>query len=466
MSPKELAEQESETIFENDNVKFIEVLGYQAMEYYGSEYLTQYYRDKKSRGAKVFLVIDKKGDKNYEIFEPRYGQPQIQDFDGKIWDFGDVIKHHPDIALQVINLTASNTPYGILFKIKNGVEVDKWQLRDADNCFGNLVFNQKNPAKSMIELVFDESEFFDFFEFAEGDWDKKILESLFGGRYGGYGYEIFDNDWVYYEWKDGYILRNLNDENEKLLEKILIQASPTILDLKDEGDDKYYSSIAEFLGDNFSREAENIMDEYQDQLNEGADKRIKQYAISDIGDPFRDYGVLLKGESYFTNYVTTANILLSLYRITSVDKTSSIKELFETLGKDLNIMIGSYNEIGRESWDIDTETWNDVVKTNLESILENIAENPEKYEGTRKYGEVLQTLNKMGYEIGKFYKLPYNKSDSFRITNVNKENLRITLEHFIGNEGTVKSYSLEEFNNFLNSPELFEHLVRKLKRLL
>jgi hypothetical protein len=108
----------------------------------------------------------------------------------------------------------------------------------------------------------------------------------------------------------------------------------------------------------------------------------------------------------------------------------------------------------------------ETVKESFDKILEEIFDDPEKYEGARKYDEVLQTLNKMGYEIGKFYKLPYNKSDSFRIRDVNKENLRITLDHFIGDEGTVKSYSLEEFNNFLNSPELFESLVRKLKKML
>lgn len=465
MSPKELAEEQSETIFENDNVKFIEILGYQAMEYYGSEYLNQSYKPNKGRGGNIFLVIDKKGDKNYQIFEPRYGQPEILDFDGKIWDFGDVIKNHPDITLQVINLTASNTPYGVLTQIKYGKRVDRWDLRDADSCLSKIVFNEKNPGKSMIELHFDESEYFGFFEFTEGDWDKRILEGLFGGGYGGYGLEIFDGDWAYYEWKEGYIIRNINDENEKLLEEILIQASPTILDFKNKDDEKYYSSIAEFLSDNFSRESDNITNEYQEQLNEGADKKIKEYAISDIGDPFRNYGVFVKGNTYFTNYMTTVNILLSLYSITG-NKTASIPEMFENLGKSLDLNIGSYNEIGFESWDIDTEKWNDVVKTNLEEILVKIAENPEKYEGTRKYGEVLQTLNKMGYDIGKFYKLPYNKSDSFRITNVNKETLRITLEHFIGNEGTVKSYSLEEFNNFLNSPELFESLVRKLKKML
>lgn len=466
MSPKELAEEQSETIFENDNVKFIEILGYQAMEYYGSEYLNQSYKPNKGIGGNIFLVIDKKGDKNYQIFEPRYGQPQIQDFDGKIWDFGDVIKHHPDIALQVINLIASNTPYGILFKIKNGVEVDKWQLRDADNCFGSLVFNQKNPAKSMIELTFDESEFFGFFEFTEGDWDKRILESLFGGRYGGYGMEIFDNDWAYYEWKEGYIIQNINDENKKLLEEILIQASPTILDFKDNDNEKYYSNIAEFLSDNFKREADNITYEYQEQLNEGADEKIKEYAISDIGDPFRNYGVILKGDRYFTNYVTTISVILSLYNITGVDKTSSITELFEALGKSLDLNIGSYNEIGHESWDIDEEKYNEVVKTNLENILVEIAENPEKYEGTRKYGEILQSLDKMGYEIGRYYSLPYDNKKSFIINGINKENFRIILSYNDGKGFERRTYSLEEFNNFLQSPELFESLVKKLKKML
>jgi hypothetical protein len=318
----------------------------------------------------------------------------------------------------------------------------------------------------MIELTFDESEFFGFFEFTEGDWDKRILESLFGGRYGGYGMEIFDNDWAYYEWKEGYIIQNINDENNKLLEEILIQASPTILDLKDKDSDKYYSSIAEFLSDNFGSEADNITNEYQEQLNEGADKKIKEYAISDIGDPFRSYGVILKGDRYFTNYVTTISVILSLYNITGVDKTSSITELFEALGKSLDLNIGSYNEIGREIWDIDEEKYNEVVKTNLENILVEIAENPEKYEGTRKYGEIIKTLNKMGYEKGRLYSLPYDNKKTFKIDGVNKENLRIILSYNDGKGFERRSYSLEEFSNFLNSPELFESLVRKLKKML
>jgi hypothetical protein len=445
---------------------FIEIYGYQAMEYYGSEYLNRTYKPNKLRGGDLYLVIDKKGDNNYQIFEPKYGNVEIEDFEGRMKEFGDVTKKYPNLEKILIDLVTINTPYGMLLTIKNGVDVDRWRLRDVDDCFGSVVFNSKNPGKSMISLLFDKSNFFGFFEFKDGDYDKGILESIFGSRYGGYyGYDIYDSDTIYYDWKEGYILRNINDENEQLLTKIVTIASPALLKFKD-NQDKYYESVSKFLDDNFSGEVENMKDEYKDLLNNGADEKIKKFAISDIGDPFRDYGVIVKGDKYFYNYVTTVNVLLSLYGIIGVDKNASLKELFEKLGKSLDLNIGNYNEIGRESYEIDEEKWNDVVKSNLEEILEYIEENPEQYEGTKKYGEVLQAIDKMGYNMGEQYPLPFDNKKRFRIKDINKDNYRINLIHFDGIKGEKRSYSLEEFNNYLQSPELFESLVKKLKKML
>lgn len=465
MSPKELADEQSKVIFENDDVMFIEIYGYQAMEYYGSEYLNRTYKPNKLRGGDLYLVIDKKGDKNYQIFEPKYGNVEIEDFDGRMKEFDEIIKKYPDLEKPLLNLITINTPYGMLLQIKNGIEIDRWRLRDTDDCFGDLVFNEKNPSKSMISLLFDESEFFNFFEFTEGDWDKRILTGLFGNSYGGYGVDIFDSDWINEEWKDGYILRNINDENQELLKKIITIASPGILSFK-EDEYKYYQNISEFLRSNFSRESDNIIDDYREQLNEGADNKIKKLAISELGDPFRSYGVIVKGNKYFRNYVTTISILMSLYSLTDTDKNKSIKELFEKLGKSLDLNVGSYDEVGREAWEVDEESFNDVVKTNLERVLDEIEENPEEYEDTRKYGEIIQTLDKMGYEIGRYYPLPYDNKKQFKIDGVNKENFRIILTYSGDNRFERRTYSLEEFNNFLQSPELFESLVRKLKRLL
>ena len=60
MTPKELADEQSNIIFENDDVLFIEILGYQAMEYYGSESLNQDYKPNKGIGGDIYLIIDNK----------------------------------------------------------------------------------------------------------------------------------------------------------------------------------------------------------------------------------------------------------------------------------------------------------------------------------------------------------------------------------------------------------------------
>jgi hypothetical protein len=462
MSPKELAEKQALTIFENDNVRFIELLGYNAMEYYGSEYLIHNYSAMKGRWGTLYLILDKKGDKNYQIFEPKYGKAEIINFEGHSVDFVDVLKNYPELTSEFIKIVGSETPYLALLQIKNGIEIDKYNLRDSDSCFGNIVFNKKRPEKSMIELHFDESEFFEFFKFKNGSDDRNVLNYIFNGAY---GYEIYNDDWSYYEWKEGYILKMINDENEKLLNKIINYVSPDILQYQKNDTDKYFQNAADFLYDNFYSEISSIIDNLQEELNENSENSIKEAAIEDIGDPFNDFGIFVKGDTYFNTYMTTVTILLRLFELYG-EVNFTLPELFEKLGNDLNYRIGNYYEIGRDTYDFNQEKFQETVKESFDKILEEIFDDPEKYEGARKYDEVLQTLNKMGYEIGKFYKLPYNKSDSFRIRDVNKENLRITLDHFIGDEGTVKSYSLEEFNNFLNSPELFESLVRKLKKML
>ena len=54
---------------------------------------------------------------------------------------------------------------------------------------------------------------------------------------------------------------------------------------------------------------------------------------------------------------------------------------------------------------------------------------------------------------------------SFIITGIKDGKLLVT--HIKKNGVTkYKSFNLEEFNNFMSMGELFEHLVRKLKRML
>jgi hypothetical protein len=464
MSPKELAEKQALTIFENDNVRFIELLGYNAMEYYGSEYLIHNYSAMKGRWGTLYLILDKKGDKNYQIFEPKYGKAEIINFEGHYVDFVDVLKNYPELTSEFIKIVGSETPYLSLLQIKNGIELDEYNLRNADSCFGNIVFNKKRPEKSMIELHFDESEFFKFFKFNIGSEDRNVLNDIFNGDY---GYEIYNDDWSYFEWIEGYILNMINDENEKLLNKIINYVSPDILQYQKNDTDKYYQKAANLLYDNFYSKISSIIDNLQEELNENSENSIKEAAIEDIGDPFNNFGIFVKGDAYFNTYMTTVTILLRLFELYG-EVNFTLPELFEKLGNDLNYRIGNYYEIGRNTYDFNQEKFQETVKESFDKILEEIFDYPEKYEGTKEYYDIFRELSKLNYEIGEFYDLPNDNTKKFRIQSIDKETNKIKLNQINKTTGdaSLRNLTIDEFKNYLYTPELFEQIIRKVKKKL
>jgi hypothetical protein len=219
MTPKELADKQSEIIFEDDKVLFIKVKGYDAMDYYASERLKGEY-NKFNRYGDIYLIVDKDGDNSYLINQVRNGGTDLIDFDGMRGNFTDVISDYPQLQSKLVEFIKPENAYEMLLLIKAGKKVDRWDLKSADECMVGIQYNDKNPGKSMIQLQFNEEEYFGFFDFNEKEWDTSILKSIFGGYYGG-SYNVIDNDYAYQDWKEGYLLGNLNDENYERLEILL-----------------------------------------------------------------------------------------------------------------------------------------------------------------------------------------------------------------------------------------------------
>lgn len=476
MTPKELADDHIDIIFEDDKVLFIKVYNRDAAEYYGSEYINNnysYFRGETSSYGRhrndIYFIVNKddnKSDENIFIVVYQYGKVDIMDFDGKISDFSDVLSKYPQIKLPFVELVASDTPYGILTLIKSGKKVDKYDLNKTDECLSKLQFNEKNPGKSMISLSFDKDEYFKFFDFQEDDWDRRILESVFGSSsyYGGYSEDLYNSDSVYEDWKEGYILGSIGQENLDLLDSIISFVSPDIISLKEKDSDTYYQQASKLLSDNFGRQADDIQEEYQRLRNESAEESIKEQAVRDIGDVFQDFGIFRR--VLFESYYTTVGVLLSLYGQVS-DKSLSIKDLFKEIGHENSGSIGYYAEDVYNTY-LDVPTFHSIVKNNLEEILEKIESNPEQYESAKNYGNVLIRLSKLGYKAGASYDLPNNPNKRFRIEDIDKSTSRIKVREW-GEKSMVskiKSFTIEEFVNYLNSPELFENLIRKLKKLL
>jgi hypothetical protein len=110
--------------------------------------------------------------------------------------------------------------------------------------------------------------------------------------------------------------------------------------------------------------------------------------------------------------------------------------------------------------------YNKVVSEQLDKMMEQIEDEPEKFERFKEYGETLAKLDKLGYEIGQQYKLPADETKTFRIEEIRKDDSKIILIHWDGMRGQKRSYTYEEFVNYLQSPELFETIVKRLKRIV
>jgi hypothetical protein len=143
----------------------------------------------------------------------------------------------------------------------------------------------------------------------------------------------------------------------------------------------------------------------------------------------------------------------------------SIKDLVEKLAEkyiDASLGHDIYDYPYRGDG-IDSEAFNREVTTELEKIIDIIEENPEKYtSNASENGKLILLLKK--YPLNKVFPID-DERGSFVINGIKDGKLLVT--HIKKNgEKTNKSFNFEEFNNFLSTGELFEHLVRKLKRML
>jgi len=231
-------------------------------------------------------------------------------------------------------------------------------------------------------------------------------------------------------------------------------------DVTDRNNYNNMKKITDILEDHFDGQVYDIIEKFTDLANESVGDYIKSEVKGDV------LGVLNKHKIFNKNlfeYYTTVDDLIKVYQNTG-KKTFDVKNLFKFLFKKIEFK--NYED-DLYNFSIDDESFNETVSEELDEMFEKLENEPEKYEKFISFAEKLNKLKKMGYEIGKTYPLPYDNKKQFKIEEINKDTEKIILYYFSGvKDAEKRSLSLEEFYNFLNTPELFEHLVRKLKKLL
>ena len=459
MTPKELADNESTTKIDNDDVLMILIDGPNAWDYYAPQRLKDKWAHFRQRKNYVHLVLDKNGDDYYVITSSvNFSNHTTVDSNDRYVSIQDVANKYPSVEVELLDFFEVDTIYSVLKRIKGGKKYDRWGLRSVDENISDISFNSRLPSKSMIKLSFNVDDFIKYFDV--GDENEHVINAIYS--YG--GYDFTDNERIWDDWREGYFYSNFNDENQKLIKDIAYFISPDILYLEKEDGEEFGEIALEVLYDKFETECSHIMTECVDLQNERANVIITERIERDFSDVFNDTGIIQS--EFGQEYYTTVNVLLSLYEDNN-NKTDTIAELIEKLAQKTNVNTPNYWERGLAETFLGGEyntKFQQYAEGELNNMLDYIENNPEEFERFKEFRGVLFNLKKLNYEVGKKYPLPRNPKNSFKIYSINKDNGRIKLGH-LGEKGEEnRTYSFEEFTDYLHTPELFEHLIRKFKK--
>lgn len=462
------AYEDTDIIIDNDDVLFVESNSYTSVKYFGPDFVAKHYT-KKYRNGKLYFIFDKKDPYPqsephiYTIFipEPEYvrggyksKKPELLDPRERDIEINEIVEKFPFIEDELVDRLGINNTYNALISISEGNEIDKYNLGNIDDLIVDIKFNANNPGKSMIVLQFDDID--DYVSlFYEDDQHTWFIKSMYSH------YDSFEfNDYYSAEndWDEGYLLRDFSDENVNKLKEILTLISPGIKNLSDDGD---YSEASKLLSNMFDRNVSNIVSVWSDEMNECKTRQSKKEIEDDLCDPFANYGIISRG--CFDKYVTTVSLLLNLYRKYKT-KNEDLRGILKKVGLELNVTEFGEYAYEVDCYDFDNESFQKTVTRELDSILTEL-EDDARFPELEKYREVVSTVLSK-YDLNRIYELPSDKNKRFRITSIDPKTKKIFLDYGKdrGTPTEKRSYDLEGFNNFLNTPELFEQKIRRFRK--
>jgi hypothetical protein len=220
--------------------------------------------------------------------------------------------------------------------------------------------------------------------------------------------------------------------------------------LHDLSDDKQVSEVCKKLDDMFD-EISEIYEEYITELNYCKNRAGADMVKDELCGVFDTYGLVEKVCT--RSYVTAVNILLLMYRDVN-DNTLTLSELFSELVSNQDFG-GWYDYMyDIECVDFDDESFQRTVERCLEEIYDKI-EDSEEFINVSEYSRIIQQIT-TEYPIDTNSKTKYGKR--FKVIKINPKDNKIHIAVDTGGGmGEKRSYTEEEFNNFLVSPELFEN---------
>lgn len=445
-------------IFENEYVVFVQVFNKNAAAYYGPPKVTELYDRDFSHGDLYFAVSKyNPGPKHiYTLYKPTDGEVEFYlGEDLKPSSYGDITFKYPYLKPDVQDIIGNSEIYDLLLKIKGGQKFDNWDINRIDPIVYDIKFNEQTPGKSRVKLKFDDYEdYWKLFQLTDGDiWFANYVYSNYDS------YQFDSEEWADEDWKQGYLLRELNNDNKLKLQEILKLLSPDLAQLRN---DDEWERASNLLLTTFERESENIKSEWLSERNNCKERSARKMIEDDCCNYFQNYGIFNMGNCFYT-YVTTVSVLLSLFSIVG-ERNISISEVLSDIGHQSG-NIGGWEEYAYEQdcLDFDDESFNRSCSWELDKMITKL-EDSEEFEDIKKFSDnASKILSK--YDMETNYKLPKDESRTFRIIKMDPKTNKVHVVVSMKNayQGEQRSYDFEDFDQFLNQPELFENRFVKVK---
>ena len=435
-------------LLDNDDWLVVDPLNYDAFVYYAPEKFKGSWNQ--FREGDTYFVIDKNTKSNnglvtYTIHKED-GKIQYYNAYGVARPKSDILYKFPNEVKNVLDNIVGSEFYKLLLKIKNGEEVSSRELEDADESIYDLKYTPKAPAKSKITFKFEDDEYIELFNPSDDDlWYYRAITG---------SYDVYEFESEYQATEDfsqGYIENFFNGENLVKLKEILAIILPDAVDLDT---DEKREAAGEKLYDMFEREVNEIISDYVHEINLCKSKGFKEEIKDSLCDAFFNYGIFRK--YCLTEYFTGVGMLISLYD-TMGDTTLTIKELLFKIGSEMNLVGWSDYIYEYDCRDFDQESFDIHTSNYLNKIMEKL-EDESKYDNIQEYSELYKRL---GLKFKKGNRYHTKNGRDFFYQGINPKNNRILIQVFKKEGGMEdRSYTEEEFNNFLVSPELFEGFIR------
>jgi hypothetical protein len=449
---KSKAYEDTEIIVDNDDLIFVKSNSYDSAKYFGPNFVVKNYSST-YRNGDLYFIFDKrdpypKSEPHiYTIFKRTKNNVSLSNHKDQDIKLQDLIEEFPSIDNEIYEVIGTSDIYSALLSIKNGKEMTDYELSNLDDLIGGFRFKKSSPGGSMVKLKFDDTrDYLTMFDLTDDDiWFIERVDS----PYNDFEFEQYDT--MSYDWDEGYLIRNFNDENIDKVNEILKFLNPKLMNYDNSGDDNLMSEVSKLLRTKFEREIDNIVLEYTDLTNECKQRAAKEDITNSLCDKLIRYGIV---EKYcFDSYYTTVNVLLGLYKMNK-NKNLTIKELLSSFLKELNVdgFYDNYYEYYCDDFDI--EGFNQYVSRQLDSIIEDVVDNPEYFYNVEDYQKLFNFIFPK-YKLDTWYKLERDPETQFKIEDVSHKTNKVIL--FVKNNKKTekRTYDLEGFKAFLSTGELF-----------